>query len=207
MAIHHIIAALGDHWDRVTELLGERGRAELRRHVTAMADAVTAGERAVRASRILGLLLDHLPTDDPVLTAARRAPDVPDAERALKRLAIDLYFLDTGPPAADERILAAGCESAFDLRRRGVDPDVPDLIRLDRADGSVAVPVFQFDGGGVPIPVVLRVNHLLGAREDPWGVADWWLNANVWLSDAPSTLIGDTPDDLLVAAASAAVEG
>ncbi|MBB5959576.1 hypothetical protein FHS29_006197 [Saccharothrix tamanrassetensis] len=210
MAIHDILSALVDQWERVSARLDERGRAVLRGLVTAMADAGTADARKAGARRILHLLLTRLP-DDPVLDAGdgpvRRSADTLDVDRALARLATHLHTLGSGPRTAEEKVLAGSWESAFDLRRRGVDPDLPDLIRLRRPAGGCAVPGFQLDAQGQPIPVVLRVNRVLGAWQDPWGAADWWLNANVWLRDPPSTLIGNTPDDLLVAAATAAVSG
>ncbi|MGN5376548.1 hypothetical protein ACQ4WX_00180 [Streptomyces lasalocidi] len=51
------------------------------------------------------------------------------------------------------------------------------------------------------------VNRLLLAQEDPWGAADWWLSGNLWLGGRPAALLGRLPDDLLVGAASAMLEG
>lgn len=209
MAVQHIIAALVEDWDRVDSLLGEQARVVLRQHVASMVEAQTARQRRTSASKIVQLLMRHLP-DDPVLDVKgrrlARSPQLADTDSALFSLAHALH--PSGEAwTADERILSSRWETARTLRGRGVDPDVPDLIRLDRTDGNWAVPAFQFDEHGAPISVVLRVNQVLGAREDPWGVADWWLSANVWLHQPPFALVGRTPDDMLVAAAVAAVEG
>lgn len=70
-------------------------------------------------------------------------------------------------------------------------------------------PAFQFDERGVPIPLVLEVNALLGAESDPWGVADWWESVDESLSARPADLLAGTAEDLgrLSRAARALVEG
>ncbi|WP_436761469.1 hypothetical protein [Streptosporangium sp. V21-05] len=52
-----------------------------------------------------------------------------------------------------------------------MDPDLPGLLRLRRADGATSLPGFQFGAGDLPLPVVLTVNGLLRAETDPWGAA------------------------------------
>lgn len=110
-------------------------------------------------------------------------------------------------PPVDAWILAAAAAAPAIVRRRGVDPDLPGLIRLHRPDGQVSLPAFQFTREGEPKPLVLRINQLLGADTDPWGVADWWLCPNIWLAGTPADLLGTLDDHVLVAAAVAAVEG
>jgi hypothetical protein len=90
-----------------------------------------------------------------------------------------------------------------DLRERGLAPDDPDLIRLERRDGGEQWPAFQFGADGAPHPLVKTVNRLLDADEDPWGAADWWLGHNQWLDDVPVRLIGQDQDDRVIAAARA----
>ncbi|GAA2207290.1 hypothetical protein GCM10009850_027480 [Nonomuraea monospora] len=80
------------------------------------------------------------------------------------------------------------------------------LVRLDTPEGTTRLPAFQFDADGRARPLVLLVNSLLNAEEDPWGVADWWLGGNAWLGAAPADLIGTERDDDLVAAAQAELE-
>ena len=110
-------------------------------------------------------------------------------------------------PPIDTWILAADADSPATLRRRGVDPDMPGLIRLLRPDGRMSLPAFQFTRAGEPKQLVLRINELLGADTDPWGVADWWLCPNVWLAGTPADLLDALDDHVMVAAAVAAVEG
>jgi hypothetical protein len=110
-------------------------------------------------------------------------------------------------PSIRNWILDAPARSSAYLSSRGGDPDLPGLIRIQRPDGRVSLPAFQFTRGGEPKPVVLRVNQVLGADDDPWGAADWWLCPNVWLSGTPAHLLDELADHLLVAAAVAAVEG
>ncbi|MFD9733407.1 hypothetical protein [Umezawaea sp. NPDC059074] len=209
MAVFHIIEALLANWERVYALLDDQAREELRDRVSAMREATTPQERNKHANRVIRVLMANL-EDDPVLDAdghrfgsARKQ----DADSALLALTSRLPVFGGPARTVEERLLANGWEPAHVLRGRGVDPDVPDLIGVDRNDGSRAVPVFQFDDQGTPISIVIQVNRVLGAREDPWGVADWWLSANVWLHEIPSALIGRTSDDLLLAAAVAAVQG
>lgn len=104
-------------------------------------------------------------------------------------------------PATDEalrasaaRLLAAPAINADDVRRRGVSPDDPDLIALDRDDGAVQYPSFQFAPDGGMWDVVRVINRYIWAREDPWGVADWWLGENTWLEGGPPVEhIGKSP--------------
>ncbi|MFJ8694348.1 hypothetical protein [Streptomyces roseolilacinus] len=106
-----------------------------------------------------------------------------------------------------DRLLAVPALSEDAVRRRGGDPYASGLIRLRGAGGAVRLPRFQFSGGGLPWPVVLEVNALLGADEDPWGAADWWLAGNAWLAASPAALLGAGRDDDLVGAARALVDG
>lgn len=69
-------------------------------------------------------------------------------------------------------------------RRRG------DLIGIPHRN-QFLYPAFQIDlDAGRVDPVVQRVNRLLGADEDPWGVASWWLSPGARLS-------GRSPKDCL----------
>lgn len=65
-------------------------------------------------------------------------------------------------------------------------------------------PAFQFDADRkTVIDAVLKVNHLLGAAEDPWGVASWWVAGNDRLDGArPMDEVPARPNDVLSAARS-----
>ncbi len=53
--------------------------------------------------------------------------------------------------------------------------------------------------------MVVAVNRLLDADDDPWGVADWWLGANAWLDAVPARLLGTPGEHGLLAAARAEI--
>jgi hypothetical protein len=70
-------------------------------------------------------------------------------------------------------------------------------------------PAFQLDlERGRVRPVVERVNGVLCAAEDPWGVASWWLSPNGRLDGvSPASLLGDVDaEGRLVDAATALAE-
>lgn len=81
--------------------------------------------------------------------------------------------------------------------------------RLLAAGAVVALPVgqrrlypeFQFDAASSRVrPIVAEVNKLLDAKNDPWGVASWWLNRTDFSDDprSPAELAvdGRRDDDL-----------
>lgn len=82
-------------------------------------------------------------------------------------------------------------------------------LRVDRpespADASVIAfktdrgevyPAFQFDRQRRLPTIVAEVNALLGATDDPWGVADWWLSLDPSLGGRPVDLIAGSSADL-----------
>lgn len=100
------------------------------------------------------------------------------------------------------RLLAAPSYTGEDLPASRGEPPAH-LIRLAGPDGTSRYPAFQFNQWGLPLPVVLTVNEILRAGEDPWGVADWWLSVNSWLARPPVELLGQGRDQDLVALARA----
>lgn len=97
--------------------------------------------------------------------------------------------LDAGEPYAE-------AETGW-LRRHGA------LISIPVGD-SCAYPAFQFESTEAHVrPVVAEVNVALGAGDDPWGAASWWVSPHARLANAtPQSLIGtDRESDLLVLAA------
>ncbi|MDS0133225.1 MULTISPECIES: hypothetical protein [unclassified Amycolatopsis] len=172
--------------------------------------ASTEAGRDRVASEIARLVMRSLGPDDPVFKALNETRYAHVRQGSLA--ALFSVRLALGLPASDdprERILGSQpVTAATELRSHGVDPDLPDLIRLPRPDGSVSVPDFQFDVDRRPRSVVLQVNRVLGAETDPWAVADWWVSGNVWLDAVPVTLVADRiAEPGLVAAATAAVDG
>ncbi|MGW1878787.1 protein kinase domain-containing protein [Streptomyces sp. NPDC001975] len=133
-------------------------------------------------------------------------------ERAEQRLA-----RRTGPPLRqqphppyrpdpqDAWLLAEPALAASTLA--SLSPDqTHDLILLTDDQNTEHIPAFQLDPvSGTPYPVVMEINRLLSADEDPWGAADWWLGSNVWLDAAPARLLGTGVDDALLSAARAEI--
>lgn len=213
MALEDVLARLADHWDDVLSRLAPDERRELLQ----LLDIVeTGGDDGLDAAlELMPLLVAALPPDHPVVRAthgvrlASGTFAVP--EQLMRRLGALAAARAT--PAADalwdearHRLLGAPSLGVDELVERGVDPALPDLIRLERSDGSVQFPAFQFAPGGAPREVVLWVNRELDVLDDPWGVADWWLGPNAWLRAVPAGLIGVVDDEVLVATARTAAE-
>ncbi|WP_159394252.1 hypothetical protein [Streptomyces sp. NRRL S-495] len=219
-----LLDVLHEHWDEVQEHLDETARAA----VVALLDAPSADpERTAR--RIVRLVLAALPDGHPVRAALEdsvrysRAVRVESLNHDAVLQVLDLVrgrsadrggpetpaeadALPVPPDDADDWLLAADSVSAADYRAGGHDPADPDLIRLTDRQGTVRLPSFQFDGAsGRPLPVVVAVNRLLDADDDPWGVADWWLGANAWLDAVPARLLGTPGEHGLLAAARAEI--
>lgn len=209
MAVADVLAALADQWDRVNAALDPERRSELRRLIIELAAVDDRDERSRRRaqSEIAQLLMRSLPKDDPLVVHGDRLATGTDVPPRSLGFLLRSKLSGPGQLPASQRILSEPWDTAVDLRDRGVDPDLPNLIRLDHSRDDYAVPRFQFDVDGRPIPVVLAVNEVLDAFHDPWGAAYWWLHGNVWLAARPSDLIDTESSETLLAAAVAAVEG
>ncbi|MFJ8388573.1 hypothetical protein ACIQ9Q_29430 [Streptomyces sp. NPDC094438] len=112
---------------------------------------------------------------------------------------------DLPPTDADDWLLAADSVTAAEYKARGHEPAHPGLIRLTDREGVVRLPLFQFEPSGQPRPIVVEINQLLEVDQDPWGTADWWLGSNVWLDGSPASLLGTTPDEVLLSTARAEI--
>jgi hypothetical protein len=211
MAVEDAIRALHDHWDDVVARLEPPRRREL----AELVGALDGPERRRAITAIADLLVEELPPDHPVRRALARGYLLASAVADWDDLAVRLEALaraltEAGPGPGESvlagvmaRLLQAPALSEDEMRRRGADPDDPDLIWLDRPDGGRQWPEFQFAQGDGPLPVVRVVNDVLDVANDPVGAADWWLSRNAWLDGQPSVLIGVVPDDHLVRAARA----
>ncbi|MFE2109451.1 hypothetical protein ACFXAF_26820 [Kitasatospora sp. NPDC059463] len=226
MVPDELLAELRTHWAEIWALLDESSRDRLRALVE---DRTADPERLAR--KIQRLMLAALPDGHPVrelfddsVRYARGGDEVrivgaggPGAITI--RSGIESLLRTATPPDgssppddlsppddADDWLLAADSVSAADYRAGGNDPADPDLIRLTDRQGAVRLPAFQFDDvSGLPRPVVVAVNRLLDADDDPWGVADWWLGTNAWLDAVPARLLGTTGEHALLAAARAEI--
>ncbi|MET9037712.1 hypothetical protein [Streptomyces mirabilis] len=219
-----LLGLVGEHRDSIREALDGEQYALLLARLGALVEAEEADLKAVRrALQGVRLVLVPLPLDHPVrmaLDSVRLAgpaigpatmaharallvrlsepPPVPETAAIIRAVQARLL----AEPALNRPVVHARCHSS------GLDEPPPELIRLDDVERGDRYPAFQFAGAaGGPIPVVLRVNRILLAGIDPWGAADWWLSGNVWLGGKPAALLGELPDEQLVGAATALVEG
>jgi hypothetical protein len=231
MALDPVMRAIAENWDSV----GGHLTAGQTRRFRALAGkfaspGATPRDRLRATEELADMLSAVLPADHPVRRAIADSgtsrsqltlePDlelIEDLQRLLEAGFRRLSGPGAGPgvpgaPSPEEierdamaRLAAAPALSARALRSRGGDPSQQHLIRLDGLDGP-RFPLFQFDAAGQPYRLVLSINALLDADEDPWGVADWWLGRHAWLGRTPAESIGQVADDLLLATARAMVE-
>jgi hypothetical protein len=216
-----LLALIGEHRATVREALDDEQHTLLLARLGALAEVAPDDNRALlRALRgvQLALLPARLPFDHPVRVALERvrlvaAPPGPMTVAGARELMALLSSPSPplGPEAttAPHQLLLAQALSAQEARTRcgGAAPP-PELIRLSDPQGGDRYPQFQFAAGsGSPYEVVLEVNRLLLADIDPWGAASWWLSKNTWLGGTPASLLGRLPDQQLVSAATALVEG
>ncbi|SFY22970.1 hypothetical protein OH786_19170 [Streptomyces atratus] len=220
-----LLALVGEHRDSIRESLDDEQYALFLARLGALAETAEEDNKAVlRALKGVKHALIPLPFDHPVYLAldsprfAGPATEPTDAVAGARSLLVRLSEPQPVPdpaaiirsvqarlraePALDHPVVDARCHSS------GLGAPPPELIRLDDTEHGDRYPAFQFAGAaGGPIPVVLRVNRILLADTDPWGAADWWLSGNVWLGGKPAALLGELPDEQLVGAATALVEG
>ncbi|MGW2023113.1 hypothetical protein [Streptomyces decoyicus] len=234
--VGRMLALIGEHRVTVREALGDAQYAVLLARLEALVAVPADDDRAVRrAVQGVRLVLLELPFGHPVRAALDSvrlvsAPPGPTAVAGARELMAllashspapgredsDSGAPDSGADAAEagpddvpDELLRAPALSADEARARcgGAAPP-PELIRLAAPHGGDRYPEFQFAAGsGTPYEVVLEVNRLLLADIDPWGAAAWWLSGNTWLGGTPAALLGRLPDQQLVGAATALVEG
>lgn len=223
MELAEVLHSLAAHWDDISGRLDPDGRARLRWLVAiAAAEQTGPDARTEAVLEIIGVVLPVLPRDHPLEQAIggkRSAPSTLERELSptlaeLRAIVGDLPGLDDIGDLADldpdpaartvwsdvrTRLLAAPMVAADDV------PAAGPLIRLDDGVREV-LPAFQFGPDGQPYGVVLAVNEVLDATDDPWGAADWWLLPNSWLRAIPADLVGRVDDLILLDTAEREVE-
>ena len=140
------------------------------------------------AGRVSHLLMaGRVDSDDPILDLIEPG-NVLD-EKTVMRDAVEYVLsfphLSAGEVAVKYRKGWANPSDA--LRKRA-----HQVIGLKRG-GRYRYPEFQFAVAEEAADLVHRSNAALGAAEDPWGVASWWLSPN------PAVTARRSPVDLLVA--------
>jgi hypothetical protein len=226
MTLPNAMRVLAEWWDDVAARLDDEQRVALEGLTDELLQSEGVGRRDI-ALDIMELLMAVLSPEHPVRRAfaaesqkfERGSGDWDPALAALRpQVALIirggvLAARAEGPDRpgsirreAERSLLAVPALDAAEVRRRGTDPQDPGLIRLGPSDEHEQLPAFQFGADGRPHPVVITVNLLLDAQDDPWGVADWWLGGNAWIGAVPADLIGQVDDQILIAAARAAFE-
>lgn len=197
-----------DYWEPVWLGLTSAQRSDLASAVSDLTRARPDEDTFYPAVlAVLEVLRGVLPYEHPVLEAADEtyrliAPLAPPVDWGPVVLGLSRRIAVIAHDDVRERLIRSPAVTADQIRAAGSDPADPLLIRLRSTSGGVTFPAFQFDPAGRPITTVLMVNERLGADDDPWGVADWWLGDNAWLDAVPADLLGSS-DDLLLAAAEA----
>ncbi|MFB7781756.1 hypothetical protein ACFC1D_03430 [Streptomyces vinaceus] len=219
------LAAAAADWDELLPRLDSGALDRLALLLTALRTetGAAAGRAALLAARLLEERLPDRFPGESRLTAApdTAAPDAPAADAPaadhlgftaddLAVLVLDGHRM-VGPVLGEvrDRLLAAPALGDAEVLEAGSDPYAPYLIRLPAPGGLIRLPVFQFTAGGRVRPAVREVNLLLGAAEDPWGAADWWLSPNAWLAGyaAPVALLGSPDEQRLAGTAAFLAEG
>ncbi|MGC5321166.1 hypothetical protein ACPXB5_20785 [Micromonospora arida] len=207
------IAALAQHLPSVLAALGPGQRERLLSLLRAASGASAPG---LAQLRLVSFLVDALPVTHPVRRAAAADDaylgavvedlDIETAFAQIERMWTAEVGVRNDPvdvaAVVHKRLLAVASYDGAHVRRLGHDPESAALIRLDGR-----YPAFQFAEDGTVPDVVVRVNRMLRAERDPWGVADWWLSTNAWLDVPPVALLGEDRDDHLLAAAAAVAGG
>lgn len=209
MTFMDAVGVLSSRWQEMSEELDEPGRQRLDTVAARHRRAVSDRDLSRAWHEVVDLALDRLSAGSGIRQALLIALDVPRFSTGRRETALPPLpvLARAALPSIEDWIVAARAYSPAHVRRTGTDPDQPGLIRIRRPDGRVALPAFQFTRAGELKPLVLRINRLLDADDDPWGAADWWLCPNVWLGATPAHVLDAVDDDVLVAAAAAVTEG
>jgi hypothetical protein len=109
-------------------------------------------------------------------------------------------------PMLDAETVGALLGSNSDNRRQyaSAQRQRGDLLAVPRRNAYL-YPAFQFDRSrGCALDAAVRINRLLGAHEDPWGVASWWTTPSERLHNRkPKDLLGTSEEPLLLSLAEA----
>jgi hypothetical protein len=158
-----------------------------------------------------------LPSEHKVWNALRAStrryapePVVP-VEESLLRLGALVDETLLRPETWLDGLADAGSDWAISAIRAEGFVEEGEIPGLDAPAGLLRVPVgrrmvypiFQFrpEQPGQPHQWIIPVNDYIGADQDPWGAAAWWLTGNRWLSARPADLLGtDREPETLYAA-------
>ncbi|REJ73751.1 MAG: hypothetical protein DWQ36_17405 [Acidobacteria bacterium] len=207
-------AASADPAERLAELLRHlEQRARATRAWLRSAERPGARESVSQVEDALESALERLeqlapPSAEERARAAMRSPGVDELSQKAVRGAAEervqeLEMVGAGDAA---RLLGAKASNREKVRLLRVEGVLLGLPRSSRELTHYRYPTFQFDPARQAVhAAVAQVNKLLGAAEDPWGVASWWAAPDGWLGEPPHRCVLSRPRDV-VAAAEAASE-
>lgn len=206
----------GDDLAAITELIVEQagkrlspGRAlELGARFASCHPALTEREPAIRS-----LLASVLASDAVVENVAGEPRRVVDSAASADHLMRQARIAGESVAAIwDQELLTSG-ETA---RRLGAKPTNREKVNAQRRRSwllgvprhrgrQYLYPAFQIDPARREVfSEARKVNQLLDAASDPWGVASWWVSVNGRLDARPMDLLG-TPDAGSIVHAAAAM--
>lgn len=203
-----MLMVIADQWSRYALELSREHVLRIRRQLAAAVHSTDW-----EPDELVLELLDDVPESDPAWSALLRRPTRKTAEEpvAVRAAAAHLrWVLETWSEpesaltnpadveqAAEERLWTAPMTVVTDATR------LVDVVVLDRG-GERVVPAFQLGAEHQVLEGIAEINHMLGASEDPWGVASWWLSPHATLRAIPADVIRLGFSDDVVAAARAA---
>jgi hypothetical protein len=225
-----LLQAIAAHWAEIRALASDEQWERLRALIAGIAGIAESDAREAYAA-LADELGDILPPDHEISAMMRTGimggPATADAQLLEELWLLSDLVLDPGESAwraahggtgsedtddfdrlVEERLLGLPSLSPQDARQRGINPNDLRLIRLPRpgAAPEFQLPAFQFGPAGDAWDIVMEVNQVLDAADDPWGVTCWWVDLHARLGDAPADLLGLGQDSLIRRAAQAMVE-
>jgi len=199
----HLFRKLAEHGRRMTAKRGEPGAMLRRLGVPARAEVQKLTERADDLARFAERW-KKLREDIEAVSPPRVVTDA-EMKQSLRALIAreataiiwQEKFLAPSQVAVALGAKESNREKASSLRKRSW------LLGVPR-DRGYLYPAFQIDLTHRELyPEVRQVNETLGAANDPWGVASWWVSTNDRLGARPTDLVGSHRAEELVQAARA----
>lgn len=196
MAIDEALLAVARDWDRVAPLLSTD---QLRRLDSLLEKAAHRlwPDGPEGLDDVFGVLAAELVDDDPIWAELQRGPRRYAAAKPVGAPAQSFLRVLVGRELADPRLEDDARAEAVDAAvRESIADRLGPGLPMDRpGEGALVLPggrapAFQFLPDGSVHPDAAAANGALGADEDPWGAASWWITAHARLGATPVDLLG-----------------
>ncbi len=200
-------ADLAEFYRALLAQLSEAGRIELAAQATESVPGILGGLRS-----FLAVEENWLSIAERIAGKPRRVVDLSDvADDSLRQARIageaiatiwEEELLTSSETAQRLGAKPSNREKINSYRRRSI------LLGLPRDEGRrYLYPAFQLDPQRQEIrPEVRKVNELLDAATDPWGVASWWVSLHGMLGVRPMDLAGTPEASAVIRAVESAFE-